>query len=73
MARVFVTGSADGFRQLATRRIVDGGHRDVLHARSRRRAKQALIAAPGAGTAMLRDFSIIAERRKIAEAESQDL
>ena len=67
MARVFITGSADGLGQIAARRIVADGHRVVLHARNDKRAKEALAAVPGAETAVAGDLSSIAECRKIAE------
>jgi len=52
MARIFVTGSADGLGQLAARRMVEDGHRVVLHARNDKRAKEALAGVPGAETAI---------------------
>src|SRR5437762_13527328 len=67
MARVFITGSADGLGQIAARRIVADGHRVVLHARNDKRAKEAFSAVPGAETAVPGDLSSIAECRKIAE------
>jgi NAD(P)-dependent dehydrogenase (short-subunit alcohol dehydrogenase family) len=67
MARVFVTGSADGLGQMAARRMVEDGHRVVLHARNDKRAKEALAAVPGAETAIAGDLSSIAECKQIAE------
>jgi NAD(P)-dependent dehydrogenase (short-subunit alcohol dehydrogenase family) len=66
MARVFITGAADGLGQMAARRLVADGHRVVLHARSEARAKAALAALPGAETAVFGDLSGIAECRQIA-------
>jgi NAD(P)-dependent dehydrogenase (short-subunit alcohol dehydrogenase family) len=66
MARVFVTGSADGLGQMAARRMVEDGHRVVLHARTEKRAKEALAAVPGAETAIAGDLSSIAECKQIA-------
>ena len=66
MARIFVTGSADGLGQLAARRMVEDGHRVVLHARNDKRAKEALAAVPGAETAIAGDLSSIAECKQIA-------
>lgn len=68
MARIFVTGSADGLGQLAARRMVEDGHRVVLHARNDKRAKEALAAVPGAETAVAGDLSSIAECKQIAAA-----
>ena len=67
MARIFVTGSADGLGQMAARLMVADGHRVVLHARSETRAKEALAAVPGAETAVAGDLSSIAECKRIAE------
>src|SRR6266536_3004143 len=67
MARIFVTGSADGLGLMAARLMVEDGHRAVLHARNEKRAKEALTAVPGAETAVAGDLSSIAECRKIAE------
>jgi len=66
MARIFVTGSADGLGQMAARRMVEDGHRVVLHARNAKRVKEALAAVPGAETAIAGDLSSIAECRLIA-------
>jgi NAD(P)-dependent dehydrogenase (short-subunit alcohol dehydrogenase family) len=66
MARIFVTGSADGLGQMATRLMVEDGHRVVLHARNERRAKEALAAVPAAETAVSGDLSSIAECRNVA-------
>src|SRR2546421_10396243 len=67
MARIFITGSADGLGRLAAQRMVADGHRVVLHARNDQRAKEALAAVPGAETAGPGDLSSIAACRKIAE------
>jgi NAD(P)-dependent dehydrogenase (short-subunit alcohol dehydrogenase family) len=67
MARIFVTGSADGLGKLAARRMVEDGHRVVLHARNDKRAKEALAGVPGAETAIAGDLSSIAECKRIAE------
>src|SRR5438045_7525008 len=67
MARVFITGSADGLGQMAARRMVADGHRVVLHARNDKRAKEARAAVRGAETAIAGDLSSIEECRQIAE------
>ena len=66
MARIFVTGSADGLGQMAARRMVEDGHRVVLHGRDHKRAKEALAGVPGAETAIAGDLSSIAECKRIA-------
>lgn len=71
MSSVFITGSADGLGQLAARRLVDGGHEVVLHARSALRAREAADAVPGAADALVGDLSSIAETRTLAERANQ--
>jgi len=66
MARIFVTGAADGLGRMAAKLMVPAGHRVVLHARNETRAKEALAAVPGAETAVAGDLSSIAECRQIA-------
>jgi NAD(P)-dependent dehydrogenase (short-subunit alcohol dehydrogenase family) len=67
MARVFVTGSADGLGMMAARLMVADGHRVVLHARNDARAADALAAVPGAETVVVGDVETIAESRNVAE------
>jgi NAD(P)-dependent dehydrogenase (short-subunit alcohol dehydrogenase family) len=66
MARVFVTGSADGLGQMAARLMVAAGHKVVLHARSRERAAEAMLAVPGAETAVVGDLASIQATRDVA-------
>jgi len=67
MARVFITGSADGLGQMAARLLVAGGHEVVLHARHAERAREALVAVPGARHAVQGDLSSIAGARAVAD------
>jgi NAD(P)-dependent dehydrogenase (short-subunit alcohol dehydrogenase family) len=67
MSRVFITGSADGLGQMAARLLVAGGHRVVLHARHAARAREAMIAVPGADDAVTGDLSSITETKAIAD------
>ena len=66
MARIFITGSADGLGQLAARRLVALGHDVVLHGRDRDRAEHALRAVPGARTALEGDLASIEQTRELA-------
>jgi NAD(P)-dependent dehydrogenase (short-subunit alcohol dehydrogenase family) len=66
MARIFITGSADGLGQLAARELVKQGHQVVVHARNEQRAKEALNHIPGAETALAADLSNIAEIKNLA-------
>lgn len=67
MARVLITGSADGLGQLAARRLVEAGHGVVLHARNDARARDAMRAVPGARGALVGDLASLAETRALAE------
>jgi NAD(P)-dependent dehydrogenase (short-subunit alcohol dehydrogenase family) len=57
MARIFITGSADGLGQLAAVQLIKTGHQVVLHARSEERAKQALGKIAGAEDVVIGDLS----------------
>jgi NAD(P)-dependent dehydrogenase (short-subunit alcohol dehydrogenase family) len=67
MARIFITGAADGLGQLAARLLVQQGHQVVLHARSAARARQALGAVPQAEATVSGDLSTLAGMRQVAE------
>jgi NAD(P)-dependent dehydrogenase (short-subunit alcohol dehydrogenase family) len=66
MARIFITGSADGLGQLAAKELVRQGHQVVLHARSKQRAQAALARVPNAETALVADLSNIEEVKQLA-------
>jgi len=67
MARVFVTGSADGLGQMAAGLMVAAGHKVVLHARNAERAEVARSRVPGAQTVVTGDLSSIEATRNVAE------
>jgi NAD(P)-dependent dehydrogenase (short-subunit alcohol dehydrogenase family) len=67
MARVFVTGSADGLGQMAAQLLIEQGHRVVLHARSQQRGQQALAGVPEAESVVIGDLASIAQTRGVAE------
>jgi NAD(P)-dependent dehydrogenase (short-subunit alcohol dehydrogenase family) len=67
MAKVLITGSADGLGLMAAQELVAAGHEVVVHGRDRRRAGDALRAAPGAAGALEGDLSSIAETRSVAD------
>ena len=48
MARIFITGSADGLGQLAANALIAEGHNVVLHARNEKSGQEALAKVPGA-------------------------
>jgi NAD(P)-dependent dehydrogenase (short-subunit alcohol dehydrogenase family) len=66
MARVFITGSADGLGQMAATLLVNQGHQVVLHARNTVRARVALDKVPGAETVLIADISTIEETKQLA-------
>jgi len=67
MAKIFITGSADGLGQMAASLLVADGHQVVLHARNIQRAKEAFAAVPGADNAVAGDLSNIAGCREVAK------
>jgi NAD(P)-dependent dehydrogenase (short-subunit alcohol dehydrogenase family) len=67
MARVLITGSAEGLGLLAARRLVEDGHEVMLHARNDLRGKHALTEVPGAAGVLTGDLASIAEVRHLAE------
>jgi NAD(P)-dependent dehydrogenase (short-subunit alcohol dehydrogenase family) len=67
MARIFITGSADGLGQLAAKALVAQGHEVVLHARNLERARDAHQQVPGAMHAIAGDLSDIEETKRIAD------
>jgi len=71
MARIFITGSADGLGQLSVRSLVDQGHQVVLHARNVARGGEAIRKVPGAETVLTGDLSDIEETKKLAHAANQ--
>src|SRR5947208_4216748 len=66
MARVFVTGSADGLGKMAAELMVAAGHRVVLHARSKQRAADLRSAIPRAEAVVIGDLSSIEATREVA-------
>ena len=67
MARVLITGSADGLGLMAARLLAGDGHEVTLHARSERRAADARAALPAAEHAIVGDLSSIDSTRQVAE------
>jgi NAD(P)-dependent dehydrogenase (short-subunit alcohol dehydrogenase family) len=66
MARVFVTGSADGLGKMAAELLIEQGHRVVLHARNTARADETRNKIAGAEDIVVGDLSSIAETKSIA-------
>lgn len=66
MAKIFITGSADGLGYLAAKHLVHEGHHVVLHARNKKRAEEALAKVPGAGHVLSADLAIPEEVKRLA-------
>lgn len=67
MARIFITGSADGLGQLSAKLLVEQGHQVVLHARNTERGRDALKKVPGAEYVLTGDLSSIRETIELAD------
>lgn len=67
MARILITGSADGFGLEAARQLVQRGHTVYLHARNQDRADHAKASCPGAAGVLLADLSNLEATRRLAE------
>lgn len=66
MARVFITGSADGLGQLSAMLLVNQGHQVVLHARNAERKREALKKVPAADNVLEGDLSNLDATKKLA-------
>lgn len=66
MARILVTGSADGLGQLAAGELIEQGHEVVLHARNEKRGADARTALPKATDVLIGDLAVIAETQELA-------
>lgn len=67
MARIFITGSADGLGQLSAKLLAEKGHQVVLHARSPARGRDAMRKVPGAENVLTGDLSSIEETTRLAD------
>jgi len=66
MARIFITGSADGLGQLAGSELIQQGHQVVLHARNEQRTGEAIKKVPGAETVLIGNLADIDETKDLA-------
>jgi len=66
MARIFITGSADGLGLLAAKALIAEGHEVVVHARNSARGHEALAKAAGAEAMVTADLSSIDETKLLA-------
>jgi len=68
VARVLVTGSNDGLGRDAARRLLDGGHEVVGHARSAAKADGLRRELPGVADVLVADLASLAQVRALADA-----
>ncbi len=66
MAKILITGSADGLGQLAAKALAEQGHQVVLHARNAERGRYAKQKVPGAVHVIAGDLSDVAETKNVA-------
>lgn len=66
MARIFITGSADGLGQLAVKALIAQGHQVVLHARNETRGRQAMDQVRGAEAVVTADLALIDDTKELA-------
>ncbi len=67
MSRIFITGSTDGLGKLAAKKLINQGHRVVVHARNAERKKVASQEIPGAEHILIADLSDMEETKKLAQ------
>src|SRR5271170_7940214 len=67
MARIFITGSADGLGLMAAEILARQGHAVTLHARNDHRAEDARQRLPSADAVVTGDLATIAGMRRVAE------
>ncbi len=67
MARIFITGSADGLGFLTAKELVLQGHQVVVHARNDLRGSQTLEKLPGVENLIIGNLSNISETVEIAQ------
>jgi NAD(P)-dependent dehydrogenase (short-subunit alcohol dehydrogenase family) len=66
MARIFITGSADGLGQMSAQLLIERGHQVVLHARNKERGRNAITKMPGAERVLVADLSNMEETKDLA-------
>jgi NAD(P)-dependent dehydrogenase (short-subunit alcohol dehydrogenase family) len=66
MARILITGAADGLGQLSAKSLADQGHQVILHARDPERGRYAKQNVPGAEHVIAGDLSDIDETKNVA-------
>ncbi|MEU3454724.1 SDR family NAD(P)-dependent oxidoreductase [Micromonospora sp. NPDC006766] len=68
MAKILVTGSADGIGRQTALMLADAGHQVFLHARNDVRAEAALAAVPAAEAVLVGDLASLEQTRVLAKS-----
>jgi NAD(P)-dependent dehydrogenase (short-subunit alcohol dehydrogenase family) len=71
VARVLVTGSADGLGRMVAGELIDQGHEVALHARNGSRGDDALAALPKAAEVLIGDLASIEQTRDLARQANE--
>ena len=66
MAKIFITGSADGLGLLTAKALIAQGHHVILHARNEKRAQEALHKVSGAESVLTADLGSIQQIKQLA-------
>jgi NAD(P)-dependent dehydrogenase (short-subunit alcohol dehydrogenase family) len=66
MARIFITGSADGLGRLAAQTLLDDGHEVVVHARNSHRLAAVHDLVDRGATVVVGDLSDLEQTRGLA-------
>jgi NAD(P)-dependent dehydrogenase (short-subunit alcohol dehydrogenase family) len=66
LARIFITGSADGLGNLAAKALIEQGQNVVFHARNAKRRDDVLKTVAKAEAVLIGDLSSIEETKKVA-------
>jgi NAD(P)-dependent dehydrogenase (short-subunit alcohol dehydrogenase family) len=67
VARIFITGSADGLGHMSANLLIQKEHKVVLHARNAERAREVKKKTIGAEAILIGDLSDIEETKELAE------
>src|SRR5690242_7085822 len=71
MARVFITGSADGLGRAAAQTLIDAGHEVIVHARSAQRLAAVNDLVGGGVPAVIGDLADPDQTRAVADQVNQ--
>ena len=67
MARIFITGSADGLGRAAAETLLEDGHEVIVHARSTQRLTAVNDLIDGSASAVVGDLADLDQTQAVAE------